>query len=119
MKLIRDLEEYIEDTKAKRFVKPSIDEITLYCREKNKYVDAERFWNFYESKGWKVGKSPMKDWKAAISNWATNYSDNTTTFSTAVNDEKANQLALSAELTKQRLMEQAKIKFGGQNHGRH
>ena len=53
----------------KRFVKPTVEEINTYCRENNKSVDAERFWNFYESKGWKVGKSPMKDWRAAVRNW--------------------------------------------------
>ena len=111
-----DIEEYIKDEKRKRFVKPTIDEIILYCKETNKQVDAERFWNFYESKGWKVGKSPMKDWKAAISNWSSNYSENNiviTNTTTFINDESTKQLASSAELTKQRLMEQAKLKFGG------
>jgi hypothetical protein len=63
-----DLEDAIK--KAKRFVKPTIAEIQSYCQEKNKVIDADRFWNFYESKGWKVGKSPMKDWRAAVCNWA-------------------------------------------------
>jgi hypothetical protein len=33
-------------------------------------VDAQRFVDFYSSKGWTVGKSPMKDWRAAVRNWA-------------------------------------------------
>ena len=40
-----------------------------YCRERNNGIDPEEFWAFYESKGWMVGKSPMKDWKAAIITW--------------------------------------------------
>ena len=52
-----------------KFQKPSIEEIRLYCQERNNQVDPERFFNFYESKGWVVGKSPMKDWKAAVRTW--------------------------------------------------
>ncbi len=115
-----DLEEYIKDEERKRFVKPTIDEVIIYCKEANKPINPEKFWNFYESKGWKVGKAPMKNWKAAISTWSSNYSDNntaveTSTFST---DENAKLLASSAEITKQRLMEQAKLKFGGQPYGK-
>ncbi len=107
-----DVEEYIEEQKNKRFVKPTIDEIELYCQEKNKHVDADRFWNFYESKGWKVGKSPMKDWRAAISNWAKENTPPQTNYIPRRNDEEIKRLASSAELTKQRLLEQAKHKFG-------
>ena len=51
------------------FVKPSISQIKDYCKERNNGIDAERFFDYYESKGWLVGKSPMKDWKAAVRNW--------------------------------------------------
>lgn len=53
-----------------RFEKPSVEEIREYCKEKGLDIDAEQFFNFYESKGWMVGKSPMKNWKAAIATWA-------------------------------------------------
>lgn len=52
-----------------RFQKPTIDEIRVYCSERNNGIIAESFYDFYESKGWKVGSSPMKDWKAAVRNW--------------------------------------------------
>ena len=52
-----------------RFQKPTIEEIRQYCLEKGYNVDAEQFFNFYESKGWVVGKSPMKNWRAAVSTW--------------------------------------------------
>lgn len=61
-----------EKPKRKVFVKPTIAEINDFCKEKHIGIDAERFFNYYESKGWFVGKSPMKDWKAAVRTWASN-----------------------------------------------
>lgn len=55
--------------KAKRFVPPSIQEITLYCSTRNNSVDPERFIDHYTSNGWKVGKNSMKDWKASVRTW--------------------------------------------------
>ena len=55
------------------FKKPTIPEIVKYCRdERGNKVDAVKFFNHYESNGWKVGKNPMKDWKAAIITWERN-----------------------------------------------
>lgn len=66
--------EYIEGNKKpkrKRFEPPTIDMIKAYANEKGySGFNAERFFNYYESIGWKVGKNPMKSWKAAVSNWA-------------------------------------------------
>lgn len=56
-------------TKRKRFDKPSISEIKQYCIERNNNVNAEQFFDHYESNGWKVGKNSMKDWKAAVRTW--------------------------------------------------
>lgn len=55
--------------KRKRFVKPTIDEIQQYCSERNNNVDPQRFYDYYESNGWKVGKNSMKDWKASVRTW--------------------------------------------------
>ena len=52
-----------------RFTPPSIEEVAAYCQERGNGVDAARFVDFYSSKGWMVGKSRMKDWKAAVRNW--------------------------------------------------
>ena len=54
---------------SSRFQKPSIEEIRQYCISRNNSVDPEQFFNFYESKGWTIGKSPMKDWRAAVRTW--------------------------------------------------
>ncbi len=55
-----------------RFVKPSVAEIAAYCTLRSNAVSAESFHNYYESKGWKVGNHPMKDWKAAVRTWELN-----------------------------------------------
>ena len=55
--------------KDKRFKVPNIDDISLYCKERKNKVDPERFFDFYESKGWMVGKNKMKSWQAAVRNW--------------------------------------------------
>lgn len=55
--------------KDKRFAPPTAEEVDAYCRERGNHVNAERFVDFYASKGWKVGKEPMKDWKAAVRTW--------------------------------------------------
>ena len=51
------------------FVKPTLEEVKAYCDERNNDIDAEAFIDFYEAKGWKIGKDSMKDWKAAVRNW--------------------------------------------------
>lgn len=53
----------------KRFQKPTFEEVSAYCKERNNYVDPQAFIDFYESKGWIVGKTPMKDWRAAVRTW--------------------------------------------------
>lgn len=53
----------------KRFKKPNWEEVSDYCNERMNNVDAKTFVDFYESKGWKIGKNPMKDWKAAVRTW--------------------------------------------------
>lgn len=57
------------EEKKKKFVKPSIQEIQNYISENHYSFSAEKFFNYYESKGWLIGKSPMKDWKAACRTW--------------------------------------------------
>lgn len=57
--------------KSVSFCPPTPEQVTEYCREKGyDSVDPQRFVDFYESKGWMVGKNKMKDWKAAVRNWS-------------------------------------------------
>ncbi len=54
----------------KRFKKPTLKELETYKQEANlNLVDCSAFYDFYESKGWAVGKAPMKDWRASMRNW--------------------------------------------------
>jgi hypothetical protein len=52
-----------------RFTPPDLSEVRSYCIERNNNVDPEAFVDFYQSKGWMVGKNKMKDWKAAVRSW--------------------------------------------------
>ena len=54
------------------FVKPTLEEIRAYCQERKNNVDPQRFFDYYESNGWKVGRNPMKDWKATVRTWERN-----------------------------------------------
>ena len=56
------------DIRAKRFTPPTLAEVQSYVAERHSPVDPQEFIDFYESKGWMVGKTPMKDWKAACRN---------------------------------------------------
>ena len=63
-------ENTMNGVKEKRFAPPTREEVAAYCAEKGYKVDADRFVDFYESKGWFVGKNKMKNWQAAVRNWA-------------------------------------------------
>lgn len=78
----KDNDNLVEDRQPKshthndKFVKPTPDVVREYCNEGGyTSVDADRFCDYYESKGWKVGSNPMKDWKAAVRNWERNRYD--------------------------------------------
>lgn len=79
-------EEEVEKPKRTRFVPPTYEEVDAYCVERNNNVDAQAFIDFYESKGWMVGKNKMKDWKASIRTWERSRQGNVT--SKAINKSK-------------------------------
>ena len=62
-------EKAVEKSKTKTFKKPTLEEVEAYCTERKNNIDAQSFFDFYESKGWKVGAVKMKDWKASIRTW--------------------------------------------------
>ena len=59
----------VQKKTASRFSPPTPDEVNEYCKERNNGVDGNHFVDYYASKGWKIGNSPMKDWKAAVRTW--------------------------------------------------
>lgn len=64
-------------------IPPTTEEVRAYCLERGNAVDVETFMNFYESKGWYIGKNKMKDWKAAVRTWERNHRGNGRSTSTA------------------------------------
>ena len=64
-----EIEKDIEKKPQKLFAKPTLEDVKAYCQERNNNVDAEKWYNYYSANGWKVGKNPMKDWKAAVRTW--------------------------------------------------
>ena len=53
----------------KRFTIPTPEEVQAYCEDRKNGILGQQFCDFYSSKGWKIGKEPMKDWKAAVRTW--------------------------------------------------
>ena len=64
--------EELKKTKTTRFVKPTVEQIRDYCKERNNNIDAQYFYDYYERNGWKVSKNPMKDWRACVRTWERN-----------------------------------------------
>ena len=69
-----DREEDVPDinvghTRSKRFTPPTVDEVRAYCQERQNGIDPQRFVDYYSSNGWMVGRTKMKDWKAAVRTW--------------------------------------------------
>jgi len=93
-----------ECKEIRRFTPPTVDEVAAYCRERHNSVDPQTFVDFYSSKGWKVGNSPMKDWKACVRTWERNR----TTTQKVVNAQKYTQRDYSGQQDEamRRMMEQ-------------
>lgn len=61
-----------EEVKPKKFTPPTVDEVREYCLEKGYDIDPQYFIDFYESKGWMVGKNKMVNWRACVRTWVRN-----------------------------------------------
>lgn len=72
--------------RAKVFTAPTVEEVRAYCQERKNQIDPEAFVDFYESKGWMIGKDKMRDWKAAVRTWEKRES-----FGTAPKKQEVNQ----------------------------
>ena len=68
----KDKEKENNNKPQKRFVKPTLEEVQAYCQERNNGVDAQKWYDYYTANGWKVGRNPMKDYKASIRTWERN-----------------------------------------------
>lgn len=91
----------IYNNNNKNFKKPNLDEVKEYCKERKNNINAEQFIDYYESKGWMIGKNKMKDWKAAIRTWERN--------KTFTKEEKDVPEWFDKEFTKKENKEELKI----------
>lgn len=66
-----------QDVRSKACVRPTLEEVTVYCRERGGRVDPQQWFDHYTANGWRVGKNPMKDWRAAVRTWERNGVDST------------------------------------------
>ena len=76
--------------KNSRFIKPTVDEVTRYCNERKNSVNPAKFISYYEANGWRVGKNPMKDWRAAVITWEHNDFNRPRTTSPPIEQADAN-----------------------------
>jgi len=55
--------------KSKGFIPPSVPEVTAYAKSIGFDIDGDKFYDFYQAKGWMIGKNKMRDWQAAVRTW--------------------------------------------------
>lgn len=75
-----------EKSIKRKFEKPTIEQIQEYCIERNNGINAEAFYDFYESKNWYVGKNKMSDWKACVRTWEQRKQSKTKTSTDRMNE---------------------------------
>ena len=78
----------------KNFKKPTLDEVQQYCSERKNNISDEKFIDYYESNGWKVGRNSMKDWKATVRNWEKNQQEKQNNVKTYKSNYEISQEAL-------------------------
>lgn len=74
------------NTNSNKFTKPTLADITAFIMQNSYNVDAANFFDYYESNGWMVGKSKMKDWKATVRRWSRNNKTDGKRASDAIHD---------------------------------
>lgn len=79
--------EIIKKPVSKTFIRPSFEEVKAYCDERNNNVNPQKWFDYYSSNGWKVGKNSMKDWKAAVRTWESSDGRNSTSKPKTFEDE--------------------------------
>ena len=61
-----------DTTKVVSSMRPTIEQVAAYCKERNNTVDPQKWFDYYTANGWKIGKNAMKDWQAAVRTWEQN-----------------------------------------------
>ncbi len=65
----KDLNKDLNTNKKKKFKEPTLEEVTKYCNERSNNIDPNKFIDFYQAKGWLIGKNKMVDWQASVRTW--------------------------------------------------
>jgi hypothetical protein len=65
----KNREEESKHRRSRAFTRPTIDDVAAYCAERGNRINPQAFLDYYESNGWRVGKTAMKDWQAAVRTW--------------------------------------------------
>ena len=99
----------ISPLKGGRFVPPTADEVREYCEERGNGINADDFVDFYQSKGWMVGKNKMKDWKAAVRTWERSRKPTATEDNTVPIYDDADNMELDDDQIKDILKEMRRI----------
>ena len=76
----------VKTAKKTMKIPPTLEEVEAYCKERHNNINAQHFIDYYESKGWTVGHSKMKDWKAAVRTWEGNQAEKATNTKSQVAD---------------------------------
>lgn len=101
----KDIDNKIKEKPARNQIPPTVEMVKAYCESRNNGIDAEYFYDFYESKNWFIGKNKMKDWQAAVRTWEKNNetkrTDTEATGSASVVTERERE-SVEEWLTKQR-----------------
>jgi len=80
-----EIENIIENKKVARFEKPTLSELKTYMTEIGMADVSEKWFDYYESNGWLVGKNKMKNWRAAVRTWKNNNLSNNVTTPQVIN----------------------------------
>ena len=89
-----DLIVQVEQLETNKFKKPTLEEVQQYCIDRKNSINAEKFIDYYESNGWKVGRNSMKDWKATVRTWEKNQQENKQSAKTYKSNYEISQEAL-------------------------
>ena len=71
-KKIQEEEPLKKERAPAKFAKPSLEKVVAYCKERANGIDPQQWYSHYEANGWRVGRNPMRDWKAAVRTWERN-----------------------------------------------
>lgn len=84
--------------KSSRFVKPTVELVEAYCKEKKYDLDAQYFIDYYDARGWMLGKNHIKDWKACIRTWMRKSKENNNNECSASDEQQPSEPSQAEQL---------------------